>query len=67
MSEIATAIRVMAATAQEWGNELGMTVCSLDVKQASDKVTPESLRQAMERAGNQPGFGRGTRCIPLHM
>ena len=51
VSEIATALRVMAGTAQEWRNELGMIVCSLDVKQAFDKVTPESLRQAMEELG----------------
>ena len=51
VSGIATAIRVMAGTAQEWGNELGMIVCSLDVKQAFDKVTSESVRQAMEELG----------------
>ena len=43
-TEISTAIRLLAAAAREWRPELGVTTCSLDVKQAFDNVSPENLR-----------------------
>ena len=42
-TEISTAIRLLAAAAREWGPELGVITCSLDVKQAFDNVSPENL------------------------
>ena len=41
-TEFSTAIRLMAAAAKEWGPELGVITCSLDVKQAFDNDSPET-------------------------
>ena len=53
-TEISTAIRLMAAAAREWGPELGFITCSLDVKQAFDKVSPENLSLVMTEMGIDP-------------
>ena len=42
-TEVSTAIRLLGAAAREWGPELGVITCSLDVKQAFDNVSPENL------------------------
>ena len=42
-TEIPTATRLMAAAAHECGADLGLVACSMDVKQALDNVSPESL------------------------
>ena len=47
-TEIHTAIRLMAAAAQEWGADLGLVACAMDVKQAFDNVSPESLSLIMK-------------------
>ena len=36
------AIKLMAAAAREWGPDMGVITCSLDVKQAFDYVSPET-------------------------
>ena len=53
-TEISTAIRLMAAAAREWGPELGFITCSMDVKQAFDKVSPENLSLVMTEMGIDP-------------
>ena len=45
-TEIATAIRLTASSAHEWGNDLSIFVASVDAKQAFDNVTLVSLSQA---------------------
>ena len=47
-TEISTAIRLLAAAAREWGLELGVLTCSLDVKQAFRNVSPENLSLVMK-------------------
>ena len=47
-TEIPTAIRLMLAAAQEWRAELCLVACSVDVKQAFDNVSPESLSLIMK-------------------
>ena len=47
-TEISTAIRLIAAAAREWGPELGVITCSMDVKQAFDNVSPENLSLVMK-------------------
>ena len=47
-TEISTAIRLLAAAAREWGPELGVIACSMDVKQAFDNVSPENLNLVMK-------------------
>ena len=47
-TEIFTAIRLLAAAAREWGPELGVITCSLDVKQAFGNVSPENLSLVMK-------------------
>ena len=44
----------MAAAVQEWETELAFVTCSLDVKQASDNVTPENLSLMMKEMGIAP-------------
>ena len=44
----------MAAAAREWGAELGVITCSMDVKQAFDNVSPQSLSLAMNELGIAP-------------
>ena len=51
-TEIYTAIRLMAAAAREWGPELGVITCSLDVKQAFDNLSPENLSLVMKDMKN---------------
>ena len=53
-TEIATAIRLMTATAQEWRGELGIIARSIDVKPALDNVSPESLSPAMKEMDIAP-------------
>ena len=57
-AEVSTAIRVMATAAREWGAELGVIACFMDVKQAFDNDSPESLRPAMKGLGVALVFGR---------
>ena len=38
----------LAAAAREWGSELGVITCSLDVKQAFDDVSSENLSLVMK-------------------
>ena len=38
----------MAELAREWGPELGVNTCSMDVKQAFDNVSPENLSLVMK-------------------
>ena len=52
--EIPTAIRLMATATQEWRAELGLVVCSMDVKHAFDNVSPESLSLIMEEMDTAP-------------
>ena len=53
-TEISTAIRLMAAAAREWGSELGVITCSMDVKQAFDNVSPENLSLVMKEMDIAP-------------
>ena len=53
-TEIPTAIGLMAAAAQEWGADLGLIACSMDVKQAFDNVSPESLSLIMKEMDVAP-------------
>ena len=46
--KISTAIRLLAAAAREWGPELRVITCSLDVKQAFDNVSSENLSLVMK-------------------
>ena len=50
-AEIPTAIRLLAAAAQEWRADLGFIACSMDVKQIFDNVSPESLSLVMKEMG----------------
>ena len=52
--EIATAIWLMAAAAQEWRADLGLVACSMDVKQDFDIVSPESLRLTIKETDIAP-------------
>ena len=42
-AEIPTATSLMAAAANECGADLGLVACSMDMKEALDNVSPESL------------------------
>ena len=53
-AEIPAAIRLMTAAAEEWGTDLGVIACSMDVKQAFDNVSPESLSVVMKEMGMAP-------------
>ena len=53
-TDIPTAIRLMAAAAQEWVADLALVVCSMDVKQAFDNVSPESLSLIMKEMDIAP-------------
>ena len=53
-TEIATAIRLMAAAVQECGGELGMITCSTDVKQAFDNVSLVSFSLVMKEMDITP-------------
>ena len=44
----------MAVAAREYGTELGVITCSMDVKPAFDDVSPESLSLAMKEMGIAP-------------
>ena len=52
-TEILAAMRLMAA-AQEWGADLGLVACFMDVKQAFDNVSPESLSLMMKEMDIAP-------------
>ena len=47
----------MAAAAREWGPELGVIFCSMDMKQAFDNVSPENLSLVMKEMDIAPVFG----------
>ena len=49
-----TAIRLMAAAAQEWRADLGFVACSMDVKQAFYNVSPRSLSLVMKEMDMAP-------------
>ena len=57
-TEILIAIRMMAVAAQELGGDVGFSACSMDVKQAFDIVSPESLSFGRERNGHSSNAGR---------
>ena len=48
------AMRFLAAVAREWGPEMGFVVCSLDVKQASDNVSPLNLNLVFKEMNIAP-------------
>ena len=56
-TEIPTAGRLMAAAAQEWEADWGLMACSMDVKQAFDNVSPESLSLTMKEMDIAPMLG----------
>ena len=53
-TEIPTAIKLMAAAAQEWRADLGFVACPMDVKQAFDNVSPESVSLFMKEMDIAP-------------
>ena len=59
-TEIPTAIRLTAAAAQEWGADSGYVVCSIDLKQAFDNVSPESLSLVMKEMDIAPMLAGAT-------
>ena len=46
----------MAAAAREWGPELGLIACSMDVKQAFDNVSPLQQSMVMKEMNIAPLF-----------
>ena len=57
-TEISTAVRLVAAAAREWRLELGFIICSLDLKQAFDNVSPLNLSLVRKRDEHSPDLGR---------
>ena len=53
-TEIATVIRLVAAAAQEWREELDIIACSMDVKQVFDNVPLENLSLTMKEMDITP-------------
>ena len=47
-------MRLMAAAARKWGAEFGVIIGSINVKQAFDNVSPQSLSLAMKGMGIAP-------------
>ena len=53
-TEISSSIRLMAEAARECGPEPGIISCSMDVKQAFDKVSPLHLSMVMKEMNIAP-------------